>query len=111
MNFREAFPHHVRAAIIRAAGVASGRLFSKEEFIDYVRGYAPNAVFPNNVILNRITKVIDSLQTESLIESLAELDKVYKGRPHVGVQLDMWWDKTTHIAHGCITVTMAVVPH
>lgn len=110
MNFSEAFPHHVRAAMIRSAGIASARLFVKEEFIEYVRGHAPIAVFPNNLMLNRITACVDALQTEGLVERLKQLEKEYKGQPHVGVQLDMWWDKETHTAHGCIMLTTVAEP-
>lgn len=56
MNFAEAFPHHVHAVMMRAAGVASGRLFKKEEFQEYVRGFDKRAVFPDNQLMHRIAR-------------------------------------------------------
>ncbi|KAL1500312.1 hypothetical protein AB1Y20_012978 [Prymnesium parvum] len=110
MNFAEAFEHHVRATLMRCAGVASGRLFTLHELRDYVRGYDKRAVFPNNSLLNRIACCIDELQTEERMERYAALEKKFKGKPHIGVQLDMWTDSDTHTSFACVTTTTITEP-
>jgi hypothetical protein len=45
-NFAEAFPHHVHAVWLRAAGVVSANFFTNTETHDYVHGYEELAVFP-----------------------------------------------------------------
>jgi len=62
MNFAEAFGHHVKATLMRAAGVASARFFQRPELKEYVRGYQSRAVFPHNIIMTRIATCIDELQ-------------------------------------------------
>ncbi|KAL1524089.1 hypothetical protein AB1Y20_018999 [Prymnesium parvum] len=110
MNFAEAFGHHVAATMMRAAGVASARLLSKEEFKVYVRGFEPRAVFPQHTILNRIAACIDELQTEKRRESERSLQAQYKKKPHLGLQLDMWTDTTTHTSFACIIATTVAEP-
>jgi len=38
------------------------------------------------------------------------LELKYKGKAHVGIQLDMWHDPSTHTSHACITVTTVSEP-
>lgn len=60
--------------------------------------------------MNRIARCIDEIQTERRRARFKELHKKFAGRPHIGLQLDMWTDSETHTAFACITATVVAEP-
>eukprot|EP00967_Tisochrysis_lutea_P138586 scaffold250453_cov26-Tisochrysis_lutea.AAC.1 len=81
MNFEEAFEHHVHASVLRAAGMISAALLQKQEFRDYIHGYEPRVVFPNNAIMISIATCIDELQLEAQRATLRQIQASHVGRP------------------------------
>lgn len=45
------------------------------------------------------------------MQRFAALNNMYLGKPHVGIQLDMWTDSDTHVAFACITATTVAEPN
>lgn len=88
----------------------SANLFTKSEFHDYVHGYDPRAVFPHNVIMNRIATCIDELQEKQRAAYFTKCNEFYKDKPYIGIQLDMWTDSEKHIAYACIVATTVCEP-
>lgn len=94
---------------LRVAGL-SFSLSQKPAFRDYVRGYEPRASFPHSNTLNQIAEAIDAIQTQNRRSRIAQLTSSFKGRPCVGLQLDMWTDSNTHTAFGCVIMTWVDEP-
>lgn len=88
----------------------SANLFTRDEFQEYVHGYDPRAVFPQNTILNRIAICIDELQEKQRYGHFTKLSQRYKDQPFIGIQLDMWTDSLKHIAYACIVATTVCEP-
>ena len=53
-------------------------------------GYEKRAVFPQKEVQYRIAQCIHELQVEERRVRLKDLQETYKGRPCIGLQLDMW---------------------
>jgi hypothetical protein len=68
------------------------------------------AVFPNNDITRRIAACVDELQNEERERCFASLEKMYLGKPHIGLQLDMWTNPDTRTSMGSVTATTVCEP-
>ena len=97
-NFAENFPHLVDLLWLRAAGLTQA-LMEKDEFRDYVRRYDARASFPDNRTMHRIAQAVHALQRAQLISRISALKLQFKGRPCIGLQLDMWTDSNTHTSY------------
>ena len=97
-NFAENFPHLVDLLWLRAAGLTQA-LMEKDEFRDYVRGYDARASFPDHRTMHRIAQAVHALQRAQLISRISALKLQFKGRPCIGLQLDMWTDSNTHTSY------------
>ena len=108
-TFAENFQHLVDMLWLRAAGLTSA-LAAKEEFQDYVRGYDVRATFPDHRTLHRIATTVHALQKDERVGRIAALKLQFKGKPCLGLQLDMWTDSDTHTSFAVRASNPAAVP-
>ena len=94
-SFSETFPHLVDLLWLRAAGLSQA-LIQKDEFRDYVRGYDVRASFPDPRTMHRVARSVHELQLAERISRIKILKQQFKGKPCIGLQLDMWTDSDTH---------------
>lgn len=94
-TFPENFAHLVDLLWLRAAGLSQA-LMEKDEFRDYVRGYDARASFPDHRTMHRIAAAVHALQQAERLDRIRKLKHLFKSRPCLGLQLDMWTDSNTH---------------
>ena len=75
-----------------------------------VAGYEPRAVFPNHITQLRIAMCMKELMDEERLKRLSALQKEYKGRPCLGLQLNMWTDTNTHVSYAGLNVCTVIEP-
>lgn len=67
-------------------------------------------MFPNGDTVHRIADAVAALQQEERILRVRALKLKFKGRPCIGLQLDMWTDTENHVSYGCVTMTSMEEP-
>ena len=110
-TFSENWEHLVDMLWLRAAGLSEA-LSTKDEFRDYVSGYDPRAVFPDSRTLHRVAASVKALQSDERLQRIRALKLQFKGKPCVGLQLDMWTDSNTHTAYAVRAApALSLAPH
>ena len=108
-NFSEAFPHHINLMWLRGAGLTQYMSIGTE-FRDHARGYEPRASFADKDTIHQLVEATDTVQKNRRILKIRRLKAQYKGRPCVGLQIDMWWDSDTMTAYAALLMTNVEEP-
>lgn len=103
-TFKESFSHHVDFVWLVASGLPM-RLSRNPTMLDYVRGFEPRAVLPHNETVHRIVSCIDEVQRSAQHSARQAHIREHRGRPCIGIQLDMWTDRNSGIAYVCVNDT------
>ena len=106
-NFKEAFPHHIRFVWLVADGMPQ-RNSRKPLFRNFIRGFEPRAVLPSSVSVHRIAQMIDEIQLGKQQHRRAKHILSNGGMPCIGLQLDLFTDRSTGIAYSAIHATMVL---
>ena len=89
-TFAESFTHHVDLLWAHGGGLSWNMIHTNEDFQQYVRGFEPRARFPSDRVLHRLPQVVLEMQRLERKQYIRSLEKNFRGKECMGLQLDMW---------------------
>jgi hypothetical protein len=87
-TFAESFTHHVDLLWAHGGGLSWNMAQRNKDFQQYVRGYDPRAKFPCHQVQHRLPQVVLELQQLERKQYITSLDKEFKGKECMGLQLN-----------------------
>ena len=111
-TFAESFTHHVDLLWAHGGGLSWNMAQRNKDFQQYVRGYDPRAKFPCHQVQHRLPQVVLELQQLERKQYITSLDKEFKGKECMGLQLDMWTntESVEREQYACVMMTTVVDP-
>ena len=111
-TFAESFTHHVDLLWSHGGGLSWNMIHTNEDFQQYVRGFQPRARFPSHRVLHRLPQVVLELHRLERKQYISSLEKNFRGKECIGLQLDMWTntDSVQREQYACVIMTTVTEP-